>query len=250
MVYLKSEAETFHLSVGDLEVDVVRKAIRNVHLAVLPPDGRVRVSMPPHIADEQVRRLIISRLGWIRLQQAKFAQQPRQTSRQYVSGETHFYQGRRYRLQVREVDAPPAVRLRGGQFLDLQTRPGSTLAQRERILHAWYREQLKTQLPPLAAKWEPIIGVRAADWAVKLMKTKWGACNIEARRIWLNLELAKVAPHLLEYVVVHELTHLLERQHNARFKALLDQFLPTWRTFRAELNGGMLAAFEDYGAGE
>ncbi len=237
------------LSVGDMEVDVVRKDIRNVHLAVLPPDGRVRVSTPLHVADDQVRRLIIGRLGWIRLQQAKFEQQPRQTARRYVSGETHFYQGRRYRLQVTEAEAAPAVRIRGSQFINLQVRPGSTTEQRERTLHAWYREQLKTQLPALAAKWEPVIGVRAADWAVKLMKTKWGTCNIEARRVWLNLELVKVSPHLLEYVVVHELVHLLERQHNARFKALLDQFMPVWRTYRAELNDGMLAAFEEYGAG-
>lgn len=231
-------------------MDVVRKEIRNVHLAVLPPDGRVRVSTPLRVADEQVRRLIIGRLSWIRAQQVKFEQQPRQTARAYVSGETHFYQGRRYRLRVREVDAAPAVRVRGSQFIELQVRSDSTVAQRERVLQAWYREQLKAQVPALAAKWEPVVGVRAAEWAVKLMKTKWGTCNIEARRIWLNLELIKVAPHLLEYVVVHELIHLLERKHNARFKALLDQFMPAWRTYRGELNGGMLAAFEEYGAGE
>ena len=241
---------TTQLAVGELEVDVVRKNIRNVHLAVLPPDGRIRVATPPHVDDEQIRRLIIGRLNWIRQQQAKFADQPRQTSRRYVSGETHFYQGRRYRLQVHEAEAAPTVRLRGGQFLDLYTRPGSTEAQRQRTLHAWYREQLKAQLPALIAHWEPLLGVRAAEWAIKLMKTKWGTCNIEARRIWLNLELAKVAPHLLEYVLIHELTHLLERHHNARFKELLDQFMPAWRTYRVELNAGMLAAFEDYGAGE
>ncbi|MGI4873046.1 MAG: M48 family metallopeptidase [Janthinobacterium lividum] len=241
---------TTQLAVGELEVDVVRKNIRNVHLAVLPPDGRIRVATPAHVADEQIRRLIIGRLSWIRQQQAKFADQPRQTSRRYVSGETHFYQGRRYRLQVHEADAAPTVRLRGGQFLDLYTRPGSTVEQRQRTLHTWYREQLKAQLPALLGRWEPAVGVHAAEWAIKLMKTKWGTCNIEARRIWLNLELAKVAPHLLEYVLVHELTHLLERHHNARFKELLDQFMPAWRTYRAELNAGMLAAFEDYGAGE
>ena len=238
---------TTQLQIGELEVDVVRKAIRNVHLAVLPPDGRVRIATPPQVADEQVRRLIIGRLPWIRAQQKKFAQQPRQTTREYVSGETHYYRGHRYRLQVSYVEAAPHVQLRNRQFLELQVRPGSTVAQRARVLQAWYRERLKEQLPALIAKWEPVVGEQAAAWAVKLMKTKWGACNIEARRIWLNLELAKVAPHLLEYVVVHELTHLLERQHNARFKSLLDQFMPQWRTYRDELNGGMLAAFEEYG---
>lgn len=231
-----------------MEVDVVRKAIRNVHLAVLPPDGRIRVATPPYVADEQIRRLIIGRLGWIRAQQVKFAQQPRQTVRRYVSGETHFYQGHPYRLQVNEREGAPTVYLRG-QFLELCTRPGSTTEQRQRTLQAWYREQLKAQIPALIAKWEPLVGAQANAWAVKLMKTKWGTCNIEARRIWLNLELAKVPTHLLEYVVVHELTHLLERQHNARFKQLLDQFMPRWRTYRAELNDGVLAAFEDYGAG-
>jgi predicted metal-dependent hydrolase len=241
---------TTQLAIGDMEVNVVRKNIRNVHLAVLPPDGRIRVATPTHVADEQIRRLIIGRLGWIRLQQAKFEEQPRQTSRRYISGETHFYQGRQYRLQVHEVEAAPRVRVRGSQFLDLYTRPGSTTDQRQRTIQAWYREQLKTQIPALLAKWETIVGVHTAGWAIKLMKTKWGTCNIEARRIWLNLELAKAAPYLLEYVLVHELTHLLERQHNARFKELLDQFMPQWRTYRTELNMGMLAAFEDYGATE
>ena len=233
-----------------MEVDVVRKAIRNIHLAVLPPDGRIRVATPPHVADEQIRRLIIGRLGWIRAQQAKFEQQPRQTVRRYVSGETHFYQGRPYRLQVHEREAAPTIRQRGGQFIDLYTRPGSSIEQRQQTMQTWYREQLKAQIPALLAKWEPIVGERATTWAVKLMKTEWGTCTIEARRIWLNLELAKVPAHLLEYVVVHELTHLLERQHNAHFKELLDQFMPHWRTYRAELNDGMLAAFEDYGGAE
>ena len=238
---------TTQQQIGELEVDVVRKDIRNVHLAVLPPDGRVRIATPQQVGDEQVRRLIIGRLGWIRNQQKKFEQQPRQTVREYVSGETHYYRGHRYRLQVSYVEAAPKVQLRNRQFLDLQVRPGSTAEQRARVLQAWYRERLKEQLPALIAKWEPVVGEQAATWAIKLMKTKWGVCNIEARRIWLNLELAKVAPHLLEYVIVHELTHLLERQHNARFKGLLDQFMPQWRTYREELNGGILAAFEDYG---
>lgn len=241
---------TTQLQIGELEVDVVRKDIRNIHLAVLPPDGRVRVATPRHVADEQVRRLIIGRLSWIRGQQTKFAKQLRQTVREYVAGETHYYQGHRYRLDLREVDAPPQVVLRNRQFMELRVRPGSTVAQRARVLQEWYRERLKEQLPAVAAKWEAVVGQQAAEWSIKLMKTKWGTCNIEARRIWLNLELAKVAPHLLEYVVVHELTHLWERQHSARFRELLDRFMPQWRSYRQELNGGILAAFEEYGAGE
>ncbi|RTQ52319.1 M48 family peptidase [Hymenobacter gummosus] len=234
---------TTQLQIGELEVDVVRKNIRNVHLAVLPPSGRVRVATPRHVDDEQVRLLVIGRLGWIRAQQAKFEQQPRQTQREYVSGETHYYRGQRYRLVVRYADAAPQVHIRNTQYLDLQVRPGSTVEQRATVLQEWYRERLKEQLPAVVAKWEAVIGQHAAAWAVKRMKTKWGTCNIEARRIWLNLELAKVAPHLMEYVVVHELTHLLERQHNERFRALLDGFMPQWRSYREELNGTMLAPF-------
>ena len=242
--------QTTELLVGEMAVDVVRKDIRNLHLAVLPPDGRVRVATPRHVGDEQVRRLVIGRLGWIRAQQAKFSKQLRQTVREYVAGETHYYQGHRYRLDVREEDAAPRVVLRNRQFIELRVRPGSTVAQRARVLQEWYRERLKEELPAVVAKWEPVVGQHAGEWAIKLMKTKWGTCNIEARRIWLNLELAKVAPHLLEYVVVHELTHLWERQHSARFRELLDQFMPQWRSYRQELNGGILAAFEEYGAGE
>lgn len=235
------------MQVGELEIEVVRKNIRNVHLAVLPPDGRVRVATPLLVDNDAVRRLVIGRLGWIHTQQAKFAEQERQSVRQYVAGETHYFQGRQYRLEIEEITrGPNRVQLRNNAFMTLCVRPDSDVAARGRVVQDWYREQLKEQIPALATKWESQIGVQALDWQIKLMKTKWGTCNIEARRIWLNLELAKVTPHLLEYVVVHELIHLLERQHNERFRTLLDQFMPNWRLYREELNGGELAAYESF----
>lgn len=222
--------------VSDLVVDVVRKEIKNLHLAVYPPDGRVRVAAPMLVDDEAVRLAVIARLTWIRRQQGKFAQQERQSAREYVSGESHYFQGRRYLLNVVYRDGPPQVTVRNNTTLDLFVRPGSDTAQRERVLLAWYRRQLKQLIPPLVAKWEEIIGVQVSEWRVKQMKTRWGACNPDARRIWLNLELIKKPASCLEYIVVHEMVHLLERRHNDQFVALMDRFMPQWRLLRDELN--------------
>jgi predicted metal-dependent hydrolase len=200
--------------VNGLVVDVVRKNIKNLHLAVYPPHGRVRVAAPLLVDDEAVRLAVISRLAWIKRQQGKFEGQERQSAREYVSRESHYYQGNRYLLNVVYHDAPPKVVVRNKTTLDLFVRTGSDRAQRERALLAWYRKQLKHMIPPLIAKWEAIIGVEVADWGVKQMKTRWGTCNIEARRIWLNLELIKKPAHCLEFIIVHEMVHLLERHHN------------------------------------
>jgi predicted metal-dependent hydrolase len=188
------------------------------------------------VDDEAVRLAVISRLAWIKRQQARYQDQERQSAREYVSGESHYYQGNRYLLNVVYHDAPPKVVIRNKTTLDLFVRTGSDTAQRERVLLAWYRQQLKHMIPPLIAKWEAIIGVEIADWGVKQMKTKWGSCNIEARRIWLNLELIKKPAHCLEFIMVHEMVHLLERNHNDRFIAHMDQFMPQWRFLRDELN--------------
>ncbi len=229
------------LTIAGLRVEVVRKAIKNLHLGVYPPLGRVRVAVPPQVSDEAVRLAVIDKLGWIQRQQAKFAAQPRQSQRELVNGESHYFLGRRYRLRVHEQDAPPRVAVRGRATLDLFVRPGSSTAQREAALLAWYRAQLKALIPPLIAKWEALLGVEVAWWGIKKMKTRWGSCNVSARRVWLNLELAKAPPACLEYVVVHELVHLLERHHNDRFTALLDQHLPPWRHLREQLNQQPLA---------
>jgi len=229
------------IKVNDLIVDVVRKDIKNLHLAVYPPNGRVRVAVPLLVDDEAVRLAVISKLGWIKRQQVQFAEQERQSEREYVSGESHYFQGNRYLLNVIYLDATPKVVIRNNTRMDLYVRPGSDPDQRERILLAWYRKQLREIVPPLIMKWEPILGVSVADWGIKQMKTKWGTCSIEARRIWLNLELAKKPVRCLEYIVVHELIHLLERHHNDRFTALMEKHLPSWRFLREELNREPLA---------
>ncbi len=226
--------------ISGITVQVIRKEIKNLHLGVYPPEGRVRVAAPASLSDDAIRLAVISRLGWIRKQQAKFAGQERQSAREYVSGESHYYLGDRYLLNVVYHDGPPAVSIRNKTTLDLVVRTGSDTARRERVLLAWYRAQLKELIPPLIAKWEAIMGVQVSEWGVKQMKTRWGACNPDARRIWLNLELAKKPAGCVEYIVVHEMAHLLERQHNDRFVAHMDAFLPQWRQRREELNAAPL----------
>lgn len=229
------------LAVAGLTVAVERKAIRNLHLGVYPPAGRVRVAAPLAVSDAAVRLAVIGKLGWIKRQQVRFNGQVRQSEREMVSGESHYFLGRRYRLRVIPHDGTPHMRLRKKSMLDLHVRPAMSAAHRERVLQKWYRQQLKALLPALLKKWPPLLGVQVADWGIKKMKTKWGTCNIEARRIWLNLELAKKPVQCLEYILVHELAHLLERKHNDRFVALMNQHLPQWRLHREKLNSAPLA---------
>lgn len=222
-------------------MDVVRKEIKNLHLGVYPPDGRVRVAAPLLISDDAVRLAVIGKLGWIRRQRAKYEAQPRQSQRQMVSGESHYFLGRRYRLRVQQRDSPPRVALRGKTAIEIFVRPEATAEQRRALLQRWYRERLKALIPPLLEKWQQALGVQAADWGIKRMKTRWGTCNIKARRVWFNLELAKKPEQCLEYVVAHELMHLLERHHDDRFTALMDRHLTNWRQLRSELNQAPLA---------
>jgi len=232
----ESIAEIYHLTVSGVKVEVVRKDIKNLHLGVYPPQGRVRVAAPLVVSDDAVRLAVIDKLGWIRRQMAKFAEQPRQSQREMVNGESHYFLGQRYRLRVHEHDAPPSVAVRGIASLDLFVRRGSSAEQREAILLRWHRQQLKALIPSLLEKWQPVLAVQVADWGVRKMKTKWGSCNPASRRVWFNLELAKKPVQCLEYIVVHELVHLLERHHNDRFAALLERHLPQWRQSRQILN--------------
>jgi len=229
------------IEVRGIRVDVVRKDIKNLHLGVYPPTGRVRVAAPPHLDDEAVRLAVVSRLGWIRRKQKDYVTQERQSARDMVTGESHYVQGRRYRLDVVEVNGRPSVALRDGHTLQLRVRSSTSLAEREQLLQRWYRRLLRSKVEELRAKWEPIVGVEVADWGIKKMKTRWGTCNTEARRIWINLELAKKSPACLEYIVVHELVHLIERRHNDRFRELMDRHLPQWRMYWDELNRAPLA---------
>lgn len=224
------------MKVGDLLIDVVKKDIKNLHLGVYPPDGRVRIASPLKVDDETIRLFAISKLKWIKKNQAKFQAQPRQSPREYVSGESHYYQGDRYLLNVIYHSSAPKVVVRNKTYLDLYVRHGSIQKQREQVLINWYRQQLKSEIPQLIAKWEQVIGVSINDWGVKKMKTRWGTCNIQAKRIWLNLELIKKPQHCLEYVIVHELVHLLERNHGDRFKTYMSRFMPNWNSYKQELN--------------
>ena len=224
------------IDVNGLLVDVIRKNIKNLHLAVYPPNGRVRVAAPLLVNDDAVRMAVIARLGWIKRQQAKFRDQERESRHEYVNGESHYFLGNRYLLNIVENSGAGKVVIRNKKKIDLYTRPSSRRDQRERIMLSWYRAYLRQAVPPLIAKWQQIIDVEVAGWGIKQMKTKWGACNIEKRRIWINLELAKKSEPCLEFIVAHEIVHLLERLHNDRFMDLMNKFMPKWRLYRAELN--------------
>jgi predicted metal-dependent hydrolase len=229
------------IDVGGIPVEVVRKDIKNLHLAVYPPEGRVRIAVPVRLDDQAVRLAVIGRLRWIRRQQADFARQERQSERQMVTGESHYVGGRRYRLRIVEHLGVPAVHLRNGRTLELRVHPDTGRADREAVLHRWHRRRLRPQIAALVAHWQPLVGVTLAAWGIKRMKTRWGTCNPAARRIWLNLELAKKPPSCLEYILVHEMVHLLERHHNDRFRDHLDRLLPQWRLRRDLLNRSPLA---------
>jgi predicted metal-dependent hydrolase len=233
--------EQSRISVNGLAVEIVRKNIKNLHLGVYPPNGRVRVATPLRVNDDAVRRAVISKLGWIKRQRARFDAQSRQSQREMVSGESHYFLGQRYRLRVVQRAGPAKVIVRNSAKLELHVRPELTASERERILHRWYRRQLKELIPPMVEKWQRVVGVEAKQWAIKKMKTKWGACNADACRIWLNLELAKKPVPCLEYIIVHELVHLVERHHGDRFNTLMNEFLPQWKARRAELNAAPLA---------
>ncbi|MCX4156649.1 MULTISPECIES: M48 family metallopeptidase [Paraburkholderia] len=188
------------------------------------------------MSDDAIRLAVIGKLGWIRRQQQKFEAQPRQSKREMVSGESHYYQGRRYRIRVVYHEGPATVVLRNKTTMVITVRPETSAEQRLRIVERWYRDQLKAEIPALLEKWQPLLGVKVAAWGIKKMKTKWGSCSINAGRIWVNLELAKKLPQCLEYILVHEMVHLMERHHNDRFTALMDRHLPHWRSYREELN--------------
>lgn len=230
-----------NIIVGGMKIDVVRKDIKNLHLGVYPPHGRIRVAAPLAVNDEAVRLAVVTRLNWIKKQQLKFRGQDRQSERDYVSGESHYYLGRRYRLTVIEQGGNGKIQIRNASRIDFHVPRGSDGNTRARIFSSWYRKELRRLAGPLIESWAQTLNVSVPAWGIKRMKTKWGTCNIEARRIWLNLELVKKPVQCLEYIVVHELMHLLERHHNDRFVALMDQHMPMWRHHRSILNSAPLA---------
>ncbi|MBU1699646.1 MAG: M48 family metallopeptidase [Candidatus Eisenbacteria bacterium] len=226
---------SLQLKLGDIVVDVVLKDIKNVHLSVYPPTGRVRISAPRRMSMETIRVFAISKLGWIKQKQKKLREQERETPREYLDRESHYLWGKRYLLVVAESNAPPSIELKHDRML-LRVRPGTDAYRRQALVEGWYREQIRKAVPLLLARWQPLMKVRVERFFVRRMKTRWGSCNRKARTIRLNTELAKKPAECLEYVVVHELAHLLEPTHNARFVALMDQFMPNWRVHREALN--------------
>lgn len=223
------------LELGDISVEVVRKDIKHVHLSVYPPSGRVKIAAPERMSLDTLRAFTISRLGWIRQQQQKMREQARETPREYIDRESHHVWGRRCLLKVVEVEAAPRLLVRHRR-MTLSVRPGTAAAVRTEILAQWYRQQLKQVARELIDKWQPLMGVRVERFFVQQMKTKWGSCNPRAGTIRLNTELAKKPQECLEYIVVHELVHLLEPTHNARFVMLLERFMPNWQAYRDQLN--------------
>lgn len=224
------------ITVNKIPIEVEWKDIKNIHLTVYPPDARVHISAPMYMQLDSIRLYIITKLEWINKRMEMIRNQARQTDREYVSGENHYYKGIRYRLNVIYQQAPPTVVINGTQFIDLYVREGSTHEKRAEVMREWYRTELKEALKPLVEKWEEILHVDVKHWEVKQMKTLWGSCNHKTQRIIFNLELIKKPTHCIEYIVAHEMTHLVERLHNSKFTAILDANIPTWRLLKDELN--------------
>ncbi len=221
--------------ISNISIDVVKKDIKNIHLAVYPPTGRVRIATPLHTTDDSIRLFAISKLGWIKRQQRNFEKQKRLPSKEFINRESHFFLGKRYLLNVVESSDKPKVIVRHSR-LDLHVRPETSIDVKNQLLSDWYRNQLKNQISPLVTKWEKILKVKVQHWGVRKMKTKWGSCTIETQRILLNLELIKKPIACIEYIIAHELVHLLERHHNERFLSILSKHLPNWKNLKEELN--------------
>lgn len=229
------------LQLGTVEALVVRKPIKNLHLSVLPPNGWVRVTAPANMKDDAVRTLLALRLPWIKKQQAKFTGQERQTKRDYVTGESHYFLGKRYRLELVFKYEVPAVSIKGKNKIVLQVRPKSPVAKRQEVMIDWYRKELHAVVDGLIGKWQKKMGVEVKYWGIKRMKTRWGTCNHKRARVLLNLELAKKPTACIEYVIVHELLHLVEKKHSDKFVALMTKYLPRWKSTKEELNRFILS---------
>jgi|SRR5699024_9813782 len=233
---MNTEIKQTQISVSGIDINVVKKDIKNMHLAVYPPMGHVRISSPADMSTESIRMFAVSKLGWIKKHIRGFEQQNRQPERQYIQRESHYFQGQRYLLNIIEHDAPPRVEIRNKKYMDLYVRPGSGKEKKKETVKEFYRAALKKAIPPLIEKWEQKMAVQVNNWMVRQMKTKWGSCINDSQKILLNLELAKKSPECLEYVIVHEMVHLQERLHTERFQALLDKYMPSWKERRETLN--------------
>jgi predicted metal-dependent hydrolase len=223
------------VQLGDIKIEVELKNIKNIHLSVYPPNGKVRIAAPERMSLDTIRIYAISKLGWIKKQQAKLRGAERETRRDYVTKENQYFLGKRYLLTVMINNSKPLVYIKHNRFV-LQVRPKTNRAKRKEIIESWYREQLKELVPKLINQHQKVMNVMVDEFAVRKMKTKWGTCNREAGRIWFNLELAKKPIECIEYIVVHEMVHFLERAHNSRFIAYMDKYLPDWKSRKQLLN--------------
>ncbi|MFH1825502.1 MAG: SprT family zinc-dependent metalloprotease [Candidatus Firestonebacteria bacterium] len=233
--------KTYKLHISNLTIDVVKKSIKNMHLGVYPPAGRVRIAAPFRISDEAVRLFAVSKIAWIRKQKTKFEDQPRQEKREYVSGESHYFLGKRYLLNVFYHNATSNVVIKNKERICLYAKKNNTIKHRDAIFNEWYRKQLKRLVPERIQKWQNITGIKINDWKIKRMRTRWGTCNYKSRRIWLNLELAKKPLHCLDFIILHEMVHLLEKNHGDRFKSLMGKFMLRWQLYKDELNKSILS---------
>lgn len=224
-----------YMEVGSLKIRVIRKDIKNIHLAVYPPNGTIRLASPRNVKDDTLRLFVVSKLGWIRQQQRRFQRQEREGTREYIERESHYYLGKRYLLKVVEKNTAPQISITNRSIM-MQVRPATKPAKRQEILEDWYRRQLKEVISPLVDKWEKKIGVKSNSWSIRKMRTKWGTCNTDSRRISFNLELAKKPIECIEFVVVHELVHLIERRHNERFAAHMTRLMRKWNVVKEKLN--------------
>lgn len=229
--------------VGGINIEVLKKNIKNIHLGVYPPDGRVRVAAPLYTTDENIRLLIISKLKWIKDQREKFLSQERQSKREYVSGESFYLWGRQYLLRVIETNGQSKVKIENNKQINLYVKKSLTVMDKEKIMNNWYRKELKKKLPDIIKKYENIINVPVNDYGIRIMKTKWGSCNTSLGKIWINLQLVKRPVNCLEYVVAHEIIHLIEKNHNDNFKELINKYYPNWKSAKEELNKFILEAF-------
>jgi hypothetical protein len=227
--------------IGGFNITVLKKDIKNLHLNILPPDGKVRVSAPKRMDEGSIRVFIVSKMSWIEKHVSKFKEQPRETPREYVSGESHYFKGEKYLLNVIHCDKKPSIAINDKKYICLYIKKEATVEERKKIFLNWQRKELAKELPDIFDKWQTIMGVSANEVRIKQMKTKWGTCNIKAKRIWINLDLIKKPVYCIEYIVVHELAHLIEKNHNKRFKEIMDKFLPSWRSYKKELNGSFLS---------
>ena len=224
------------MTINGIPVDIVQKDIKNLHLAVYPPDGRVRVAAPQRTGNEAIRLFVISRISWIKKRQRQFKEQERQSEREFISGENHYFRGTRYLLRVKYHSAPAKVEISNKKYIDLYVRENSSKDYKHKAVFNWYRKELRKQLSKLVEKWEKKTNIEVKDWRIRRMKTKWGTCNRNAKRIRLNLELAKKPHHSLEYILVHEMVHILEEHHTDIFREYMTKFMPKWKFYREELN--------------